>query len=82
MVGNLVSLGCAVWQVEQGLGLGSTSPIFNRHVASITRFIKLRNPASGSSSPPPVLVTHARCETPPSPPPSYRLTVSFAEAHS
>lgn len=49
-----------LFQVEQGLGLGSGSPLFNRHVASLTRFIKLRDPPAGSSSPPPVLVTHAR----------------------
>jgi len=47
-------------QVEQGLGLGSGSPLFNRHVVSLTRFIKLRSPPPASSSPPPVLVTHAR----------------------
>jgi len=46
--------------VEQGLGLGSGSPLFNRHVVSLTRFIKLRSPPPASSSPPPVLVTHAR----------------------
>ena len=51
-------------QVEQGLGLGSRAPIFNRHVASLTRFIKLRDPPPGSSSPPPVLVAHARCAHP------------------
>ena len=47
-------------QVEQGLGLGSGSPLFNRHVVSLTRFTKLRSPPPSSSSPPPVLVTHAR----------------------
>ena len=51
--------------MEQGLGLGSGSPLFNRHVVSLTRFIKLRSPPPSSSSPPPVLVTHARCASTP-----------------
>ena len=59
-------------QVEQGLGLGSGSPLFNRHVVSLTRFIKLRSPPPSSSSPPPVLVTHAR---------SARVTQSIAFQH-
>ncbi len=51
---------CVLGQVEQGLGLGSGSPLFNRHVVSLTRFTKLRSPPPSSTSPPPVLVTHAR----------------------
>ncbi len=47
-------------QVEQGFGLGSGMPIFNRSTGSATRFIKLRDVAEGSRSPPLTLVLHAR----------------------
>jgi len=46
--------------VEQGLGLGSGFPFFNRITASATRFIKLRNVPETSKSPPLTLVLHAR----------------------
>lgn len=45
--------------VEQSL-LGSGMPMYNRHTAAATRFIKLRDPPAGSKAPPPVLVLHAR----------------------
>ena len=54
--------GC-LHQVEQGLGLGSGFPFFNRCTGSATRFIKLRNMPETSRSPPPVLVLHARAGT-------------------
>jgi len=47
-----------VFQVEQGIGLGS---FFNRFVLSSTRFIKLQDPQLRSAASPPVLVLHARC---------------------
>ena len=34
----------AVRQVEQGLGIGSGRPFFNRATASLTHFQKLRDP--------------------------------------
>ncbi len=51
---------CAGDQVEQGLGVGSGKPFFNRHTVSMTRFLKLRDPPVSSTSPPPILVLHAR----------------------
>lgn len=45
--------------MEQSL-LGTGMPFFNKHTASLSRFIKLRSPAAGSLNPPPVLVVHAR----------------------
>lgn len=50
-------------QVEQGLGLGSGFPFFNRCTGSATRFLKLRDVPETSRSPPPVLVLHARAGT-------------------
>jgi len=49
-----------IFQVDQGLGIGSTSPFFNRHLATFTRFIKLQSPKPNSASPPMVAVAHAR----------------------
>lgn len=51
--------GCGL-QVEQGVGVGSGKPFFNRHTVSSTRFIKLRDPPPSSSSPPLLLVLHGR----------------------
>ena len=47
-------------QVEQGLGVGTGFPFFNRCTGSATRFLKLRDMPETSRSPPPVLVLHAR----------------------
>ncbi|XP_050369130.1 protein TOC75-3, chloroplastic-like [Argentina anserina] len=48
-----------VFQVEQGLGIGSNFPFFNRHQLSLTRFIQLKRVEEGAGkSPPPVLVLH------------------------
>ena len=46
--------------MEQGLGLGSGMPFFNRCTGSATRFIKLRDVPEASRSPAPTLVLHAR----------------------
>ena len=48
-------------QVDQGLGVGTHNAFFNKHTLSVTRFLKLRDPAPGSSAPPWVLVLHGRC---------------------
>lgn len=50
----------AVFQVDQGLGLGSKSPLFNRMMVEATRFIQLWKPAVGSKAPPPALIVHSR----------------------
>jgi hypothetical protein len=47
--------------VDQGLGVGTHNAFFNKHTLSVTRFLKLRDPASGSGAPPWVLVLHGRC---------------------
>jgi len=39
-------------QVDQGLGIGSKAPFFNRMYVAATRFIQLRKPKKGSSAPP------------------------------
>ncbi|KAL9858766.1 putative bacterial surface antigen (D15), surface antigen D15 [Arabidopsis thaliana] len=52
-------------QVDQCLGIGSNSPLFNRHQLTLTKFIPLRQLEEGPSKPqPPGLVLHghnARC---------------------
>ncbi|XP_047340490.1 protein TOC75-3, chloroplastic [Impatiens glandulifera] len=48
-----------VFQVDQGLGIGSKFPFFNRHQLTITKFIQLKEVEEGAGkSPPPVLVLH------------------------
>ncbi|CAN6362725.1 unnamed protein product [Urochloa humidicola] len=48
-------------QVDQGLGIGSKSPLFNRHQLSLTKFIKLNKQKKGPGKPPPaVLALHGR----------------------
>ncbi|KAL4323724.1 hypothetical protein GQ457_11G019550 [Hibiscus cannabinus] len=48
-----------VFQVDQGLGIGSKFPFFNRHQLTITRFLQLKQVEEGAGkSPPPVLVLH------------------------
>ncbi|URE42214.1 Surface antigen [Musa troglodytarum] len=48
-----------VFQLDQGLGIGSNFPFFNRHQLTLTRFIPLRKVEEGNGkSPPPVLVAH------------------------
>ena len=46
--------------MDQGLGLGTGFPLFNRATASLTRFLQLRAPPPGGKKPPPVLVVHGR----------------------
>lgn len=46
-------------QVDQGLGIGSKFPFFNRHQLTLTRFLQLREVEEGAGKPPPpVLVLH------------------------
>lgn len=46
-------------QLDQGLGIGSKFPIFNRHQLTMTRFIQLKEVEEGAGKPPPpVLVLH------------------------
>ena len=47
-------------QVDQGVGIGTGFPLFNRATASLTRFLQLRVPPPGGKKPPPVLVVHGR----------------------
>ncbi|KAJ4836801.1 hypothetical protein Tsubulata_027447 [Turnera subulata] len=48
-----------VFQVDQGLGIGSNFPFFNRHQLTLTRFIQLKEVEEGAGKPPPpVLVLH------------------------
>ncbi|CAL9191102.1 protein TOC75-3, chloroplastic-like [Musa acuminata AAA Group] len=48
-----------VFQVDQGLGIGSNFPFFNRHQLTLTRFIPLKQVEEGvDKSAPPVLVLH------------------------
>lgn len=48
-------------QVDQGLGIGSKNPFFNRHQFSATKFINLNNQKKGPGKPPPaVLALHGR----------------------
>ncbi|XP_028757137.1 LOW QUALITY PROTEIN: protein TOC75-3, chloroplastic-like [Neltuma alba] len=49
-----------VFQVDQGLGIGSNFPFFNRHQLTVTRFIQLMSVEEGAGkAPPPVLVLHS-----------------------
>lgn len=46
-------------QVDQGLGIGSKFPFFNRHQLTLTRFFQLMEVEEGAGKPPPpVLVLH------------------------
>ncbi|KAK7257826.1 hypothetical protein RIF29_32077 [Crotalaria pallida] len=48
-----------VFQVDQGLGIGSNYPFFNRHQLTLTRFLQLMPVEEGARKPPPpVLVLH------------------------
>lgn len=48
-----------VFQVDQGLGVGSKFPFFNRHQLTLTRFVQLKQVEEGANKPPPpVLVLH------------------------
>ncbi|PRQ19896.1 putative chloroplast envelope protein translocase, IAP75 [Rosa chinensis] len=48
-----------VFQVDQGLGVGSKFPFFNRHQLTLTRFFQLKEVEEGAGKPPPpVLVLH------------------------
>jgi outer membrane protein assembly factor BamA len=46
-------------QVDQGIGVGSKFPFFNRHQLTLTRFFQLKEVEEGDGKPPPpVLVFH------------------------
>lgn len=48
-----------VLQVDQGLGVGTKFPFFNRHQLTMTQFIQLKQVEEGAGkAPPPVLVLH------------------------
>ncbi|CAN6556654.1 unnamed protein product [Malus baccata var. baccata] len=48
-----------VFQVDQGVGVGSNFPFFNRHQLTLTRFFQLKEVEEGAGKPPPpVLVLH------------------------
>ncbi|KAK9123928.1 hypothetical protein Sjap_013530 [Stephania japonica] len=48
-----------VFQLDQGLGIGSKFPFFNRHQLTLTHFIQLKQVEEGAGKPsPPVLVLH------------------------
>lgn len=50
-----------IFQVDQGLGIGSKNPFFNRHQLTLTRFLQLKKvEEGGDKAPPPVLVLHGR----------------------
>lgn len=46
-------------QIEQGLGIGDTKPIFNRQRVSLTRFQQLGKQEPGSKAIPKTVVVHA-----------------------
>nr|XP_010937578.1 protein TOC75-3, chloroplastic [Elaeis guineensis] len=48
-----------VFQLDQGLGIGSKFPFFNRHQLTLTRFVPLKQVEEAAGKPPPpVLVLH------------------------
>ncbi|CAL5085968.1 unnamed protein product [Urochloa decumbens] len=50
-----------IFQLDQGLGIGSKNPFFNRHQLSVTKFINLNKQDKGAGKPPPaVLAIHGR----------------------
>jgi outer membrane protein assembly factor BamA len=52
---------CTVSQVDQGLGIGSKFPFFNRHQVTLTRFIQLQQEDQQDAEKPPlVAVVHGR----------------------
>nr|XP_018683707.1 PREDICTED: protein TOC75-3, chloroplastic-like isoform X2 [Musa acuminata subsp. malaccensis] len=59
IVGSVTSSNLLNPQVDQGLGIGSNFPFFNRHQLTLTRFIPLKQVEEGiDKSAPPVLVLH------------------------
>lgn len=50
-----------IFQVDQGLGIGSKYPLFNRHQLTATHFLQLKQvEEGGKKAPPAVLVLHGR----------------------
>lgn len=59
MTNILISKFLLVLQLDQGLGIGSKFPFFNRHQLTLTKFIQLKEVEEGAGKPlPPVLVLH------------------------
>ncbi|GBG61930.1 hypothetical protein CBR_g26093 [Chara braunii] len=52
--------GREIYQLDQGVGIGSRFPFFNRHQMTITRFIQLKEVEPNSNELPPVAVLHGR----------------------
>ncbi|ONL96507.1 Protein TOC75-3 chloroplastic [Zea mays] len=49
-----------IFQLDQGLGIGSKNPFFNRHQLTLTKFINLNKQEKGAGKPlPAVLVLHS-----------------------
>ncbi|KAM0877892.1 hypothetical protein ACQ4PT_035188 [Festuca glaucescens] len=47
--------------LDQGLGIGSKNPFFNRHQLTVTKFVNLNKQKNGAGKPPPAfLVAHGR----------------------
>ncbi|GJN06836.1 hypothetical protein PR202_ga24605 [Eleusine coracana subsp. coracana] len=50
-----------IFHCDQGLGIGTNNPVFNRHQLSPTKFINLNKQEQGAGKPPPaVLALHGR----------------------
>ncbi|PNT64189.1 hypothetical protein BRADI_4g25730v3 [Brachypodium distachyon] len=50
-----------IFQLDQGLGIGSKNPFFNRHQLTMTKFMNLNKQENGAGKPlPVVLVAHGR----------------------
>ena len=59
-MGHLLQTGALHAQVEQGLGLGTGSQLFNRATASATRILRLNRDTPEYSNAPVTVVGHAR----------------------
>ncbi|KAM0868441.1 hypothetical protein ACQ4PT_041301 [Festuca glaucescens] len=50
-----------IFQLDQGLGIGSKNPFFNCHQLTVTKFVNLNKQKNGAGKPPPaVLIAHGR----------------------
>ncbi|GJN03495.1 hypothetical protein PR202_ga20948 [Eleusine coracana subsp. coracana] len=61
LIGSVTSSNLLNPQVDQGLGIGSKNPLFNRHQLSVTKFINLNKRKHAVGKPPPAVLTlHGR----------------------
>ncbi|KAF0918607.1 hypothetical protein E2562_025191 [Oryza meyeriana var. granulata] len=61
LLGSVTSSNLLNPQIDQGLGIGSKKPCFNRHQLTMTKFINLNKRDKGTRKPPPaVLALHGR----------------------